>query len=161
MAVIDLLLVIANYVFDNRCCSPVHFGGQMDVLIEQEIELHQYETRQNKTDIERLIHPSFSEIGKSGNSYDFASIIKMMAIEKPSNTRVHSQKYECVQLEPSVQLLKYESALVNECGEISDYAKRCSIWAFTGICWQLMYHQGTPCSPFELHPIQTLFASAD
>lgn len=137
------------------------FGGQMDVLIEQEIELHQYETRQNKTDIERLIHPSFSEIGKSGNSYDFASIIKMMATEKPSNTRVHSQKYECIQLEPSVQLLKYESVLVNECGEISNYAKRCSIWAFTGTCWQLKYHQGTPCSPFELEPIQPLFVSTD
>lgn len=30
----------------------------MDILIEQEIELHQYEIRQSKTDIERLIHPS-------------------------------------------------------------------------------------------------------
>ncbi len=122
----------------------------MDILIEQEIELHQYEIRQSKTDIERLIHPSFVEVGKSGTSYDFDSIIEMMEGEESSSTRIHSQRYECIQLEPSVQLLRYESALVSEFGEVSDFAKRRSIWAFTGTCWQLKYHQGTPCSPFEL-----------
>ncbi|MEZ9243198.1 DUF4440 domain-containing protein [Vibrio lentus] len=122
----------------------------MDILVEQEVELHQYEIRQSRSDIERLIHPSFSEVGKSGISYDFASIIKMMSSEEPSDVRIHSQNYECIQLEPSVQLLKYESALVAASGEISDFAKRCSIWVFTGTCWQLKYHQGTPCPAFEL-----------
>lgn len=117
----------------------------MDIIVRQEIELHQYAIRRNKADIERLIHPSFVEVGKSGMSYDFDSILKMMQAEKPSNTRVHSQRYECTQLEPSVQLLRYESALVNETGELSDFAKRCSIWIFTGSCWQLKYHQATPC----------------
>lgn len=84
----------------------------MDISVEQEVELHQYETRQNKDDIERLIHPSFSEVGKSGYSYDFSSIVEMMQAEEPSSVRVHSQGYECTQLEPSVQLLKYQSALV-------------------------------------------------
>jgi hypothetical protein len=122
----------------------------MDILVEQEVELHQYEIRQSRSVIERLIHPSFSEVGKSGISYDFASIIKMMSSEEPSDVRIHSQNYECIQLEPSVQLLKYESALVAASGEISDFAKRCSIWVFTGTCWQLKYHQGTPCPAFEL-----------
>lgn len=122
----------------------------MDILVEQEVDLHQYEIRQSRSDIERLIHPSFSEVGKSGISYDFASIIKMMSSEEPSDVRIHSQNYECIQLDPSVQLLKYESALVAASGEISDYAKRCSIWVFTGTCWQLKYHQGTPCPAFEL-----------
>jgi hypothetical protein len=122
----------------------------MDIAIAQEIELHQYETRHNLADIERLIHPSFVEVGKSGTSYDFDSIIKTMQAEVPSNVRIYSQHYECTQLEPSVQLLRYESALVNESGEASDFAKRCSIWAFTGSGWQLKYHQGTPCEPFDL-----------
>ncbi len=122
----------------------------MDILIEQEIELHQYQTRQNQSELDRLIHLSFTEVGKSGNSYDFAAIIEMMAMEEPSDIRVHSQKYECIQLEPSVQLLKYETAHVSKSGEISDYAKRCSIWAFMGTSWQLKYHQGTPCAPFKL-----------
>ena len=125
----------------------------MNILIEQEIELHQYETRKSNTDLERLIHQSFSEVGKSGNSYDFASIVEMMKTEVSSSSRIHSQNYECNQLEPSVQLLKYESAVVDETGQVSDYAKRCSIWAFTGLYWQLKYHQGTPCPPFELKDI--------
>ncbi|QUJ70453.1 DUF4440 domain-containing protein (plasmid) [Photobacterium sp. GJ3] len=122
----------------------------MDILIEQEIELHQYDIRQSKADIDRLIHPCFLEVGKSGNSYDFTSIKQLMASEEPSNTRIHSQSYQCIQLEPSVQLLTYESAMVSASGEVSDYAKRCSIWVFTGTCWQLKYHQGTPCAPFKL-----------
>ena len=122
----------------------------MNVLVKQEIELHQYEVRQSPTEIRRLIHPSFSEVGKSGNSYDFTSIIEIMSSEEPSRVSIHSQNYECIQLEPSLQLLKYESALITESGDVSDYAKRCSIWAFTGTCWQLKYHQGTPCSAFEL-----------
>tara|TARA_R110002167_G_scaffold10266_16_gene47424 strand:+ start:1061 stop:1441 length:381 start_codon:yes stop_codon:yes gene_type:complete len=123
----------------------------MDILVKQEIELHRYDTRKSDTDIQRLIHPSFSEVGKSGNSYDFTSIIEMMSSEEPSRVSIHSQNYECIQLEPSLQLLKYESALVSKkSGDVSDYAKRCSIWAFTGTCWQLKYHQGTPCSAFEL-----------
>ncbi|EAR55353.1 hypothetical protein SKA34_14625 [Photobacterium sp. SKA34] len=97
----------------------------MDTLIEQEVELNQYEIRQSKTDIERLIHPSFVEVGKSGTSYDFDSIIDMMEGEELSSTRIHSQRYECIQLEPSVQLLRYESALVSEFGKVSDFAKRC------------------------------------
>ncbi|UPR53328.1 DUF4440 domain-containing protein [Vibrio cyclitrophicus] len=125
----------------------------MDLLVEQEIELHQYDVRHNQLDRERLIHPQFSEVGKSGNSYDYSSIVKMMETEEPSNTRVHSQSYECIQLEPSVQLLKYESAIVDKSGEVSDYAKRCSIWVFTGTSWQLKYHQGTPCSPFKFEQI--------
>lgn len=122
----------------------------MDILVEQEVELHQYEVRKNRADIERLIHPSFTEVGKSGNSFNFLSIIEMMSSQKPSNSHVHSQHYECIQIEPSVYLLKYESALVKESGEVSDYAKRCSIWVFTASSWQLMYHQGTPCAAFEL-----------
>ncbi|POC02291.1 DUF4440 domain-containing protein, partial [Vibrio vulnificus] len=53
----------------------------MDILVEQEIELHQYEIRKNRADIERLIHPSFTEVGKSGNSFNFDSIIEMMSSE--------------------------------------------------------------------------------
>ncbi|WP_421853368.1 hypothetical protein [Marinomonas sp.] len=40
--------------------------------------------------------------------------------------------------------------MVSDSGAVSDYAKRFSIWTFTDTCWQLKYHQGTPCSPFEL-----------
>ncbi|MGF1751943.1 DUF4440 domain-containing protein [Vibrio cionasavignyae] len=122
----------------------------MEVIIEQEIALHQFEVRQDKVEIERLIHPDFREVGRSGNSYDFKSIVRMMETEKPSNVQVHSQNYECVALEPTVKLLTYESALIDDSGQGSNFSKRSSIWALVGELWQLKYHQGTPCDVFEI-----------
>ncbi|KLN66579.1 MULTISPECIES: nuclear transport factor 2 family protein [Vibrio] len=121
----------------------------MDILIEQEKALHQFSVRQDNTERERLIHPTFREVGKSGTSFDFATIVEMMEGEETSEVVIHSQDYECIQLEPSVQLLLYKSALISVDGEVSNYAKRSSIWAFTGCNWQLKYHQGTPCPAFE------------
>ena len=121
----------------------------MEVIIEQEIALHQFEVRQDKVEIERLIHPDFREVGRSGNSFDFKSIVRMMETEKPSNVQVHSQNYECVALEPTVQLLTYETALIDDSGQVSNFTKRSSIWVLVGELWQLKYHQGTPCDAFE------------
>ncbi|BBN82239.1 hypothetical protein PA25_22240 [Pseudoalteromonas sp. A25] len=122
----------------------------MDILIKHEIELHQYHIRQSKLDLARLLHSSFTEVGVSGQHYDFTSILQMMAAESPANTRVHSQQYECIKLAPGVYLLKYQSALVNGLGVVSDFAKRSSIWIFADTRWQLKYHQGTACPPFAL-----------
>ncbi|MEX0335760.1 DUF4440 domain-containing protein [Vibrio tubiashii] len=122
----------------------------MDILIEQEKALHQFLVRKDKAERERLIHATFREVGKSGTSFDFETISEMMEGEEPSQVIIHSQDYECIQLEPSVQLLLYKSALISADGEISSYAKRSSIWAFTGCNWQLKYHQGTLCPAFEI-----------
>ncbi|MCG9786834.1 DUF4440 domain-containing protein [Vibrio mediterranei] len=122
----------------------------MEVIIEQEIALHQFEVRQDKVEIERLIHPDFREVGRSGNSYDFKSIVRMMETEKPSNVQVHSQNYECVALEPTVQLLTYESALIDDSGQARNFTKRSSIWVLVGEFWQLKYHQGTPCEVLKI-----------
>ncbi|NAX47854.1 DUF4440 domain-containing protein [Photobacterium halotolerans] len=122
----------------------------MEVIIEQEIALHQYETRQNLDEVTRLLHSSFKEVGRSGRTFGYASIVEMMQNEEPSSGYIHSQEYDCIQLEPSVQLLLYKSAWVSEAGEIGAFSKRSSIWVFTGQNWQMKYHQGTPCPEFEL-----------
>lgn len=122
----------------------------MEVLIEQEIALHQHEIRQNIDDVARLLHSTFKEVGRSGLSFDYCSILDMMQGEEPSNGYIHSQEFECIVLEPSVQLLLYKSAWVSETGEVSAFSKRSSIWVFTGQGWQMKYHQGTPCAEFEL-----------
>lgn len=120
----------------------------MKILIEQEIALHQYEVRQNKADITRLLHPEFREVGESGTSYDFQSINTMMEEGDASNGYIYSQDFECINLEESVQMLLYKSASVNELGIKSHFAKRVSIWVLNGEQWQLKYHQGTPCDLF-------------
>lgn len=122
----------------------------MNFLIEQEIALHQYEIRQNKAEITRLLHPEFREVGESGTSYDFQSINAMMEEEQASNGYIHSQDFECINLESCVQMLLYKSAWVNELGIKSLFAKRVSIWVLNGVQWQLKYHQGTPCDSFSI-----------
>lgn len=122
----------------------------MNILIEQEVALHQYDIRQNKQEIARLIHPSFREIGQSGRSFDFQTIVEMMVNEQPSNGHIHSQDYEIIPLEPSTHLLLYRTVWIDELGNKTHYAKRSSIWSFNGENWQLKYHQGTPCEAFEL-----------
>lgn len=68
----------------------------MNILVEQDIELHLYDICQSETDIVRLIPPDFSEVGLSGNSYDFASSVEMMKAEESSNFRIHSEGYEYI-----------------------------------------------------------------
>ncbi|KAF7781279.1 hypothetical protein PRUB_b0441 [Pseudoalteromonas rubra] len=122
----------------------------MEVLIAQETELHQYETRQNRDAIERLLHADFAEVGMSGTSYNFDSIVAMMDEESPTQLRVHAQNYSCDKLAPDVYLLRYQCALVGQHGAVSEFAKRCSIWVLAQGRWQLKYHQGTACAPFAL-----------
>lgn len=122
----------------------------MDILIEQEIALHQYEVRQNDAEVARLLHHSFIEVGKSGRTFDYSSIIELMKQEKPSNGYIHAQNFLVTQLEASVQLLRYESAYIGSDGVATHFAKRSSIWCFTGTGWQMKYHQGTVCEPFNL-----------
>lgn len=122
----------------------------MDILIEQEVALHQYDVRQNKLEVTRLLHPDFREVGVSGRSYDYESIVKRMGAEKSSKGHIHSQDYECIQIEPSAQLLLYRSVFVDEHGGFSHFAKRSSIWVLSGVQWQMKYHQGTSCEPFQL-----------
>lgn len=123
---------------------------RMKFLIEQEVLLQQYETRQNEHEVMRLLHPDFVEVGRSGRSFDLQSILELMENEEPSTGKIHSQSFECIALEPSVQLLLYKSAWVDSKGSASLYTKRSSIWVFTGEKWQLKYHQGTPCEPFRI-----------
>ncbi|CAH0536639.1 DUF4440 domain-containing protein [Vibrio marisflavi] len=122
----------------------------MNILIEQEKALHQHETRQSPTETTRLLHPTFREVGRSGDSYSYSSIIKMMESEEPSSGYLHSQDYQCIKLEQTVYLILYKSAWVSDEGSISGFAKRSSIWIHEEDKWQMKYHQGTPCRSFEL-----------
>jgi len=123
----------------------------MDVLIEQEIALHQHEIRTDREQVERLLHPDFVEIGRSGKQYDFQSIWDSEL--KASNPQhvLHSQDYLAVKLSPGVMLLLYQTATKQSVGGYSDYAKRSSVWVFNESCWQMIYHQGTPCEAFEIN----------
>ena len=122
----------------------------MKILIEQETALHQYEIRHNSMEVKRLLHPQFKEVGRSGITYDFTTTAQLMAKEQPAKGHLHAQEFECITLQPSVQLLLYKSAWIDDAGNASAFAKRSSTWIFTGLGWQMIYHQGTPCEAFAI-----------
>ncbi|WP_375753596.1 DUF4440 domain-containing protein [Vibrio sp. HN007] len=122
----------------------------MDILIQQEKALHQFEVRKNKQEVARLLSPDFYEVGKSGESFDYPMIVEMMAAEEPSTGHIHSQGYNAIELEQSVYLLLYNTAWIDDAGNVSLFSKRSSIWVNNEAGWQMRYHQGTPCKPFVL-----------
>ncbi len=122
----------------------------MNILIEQEKALHKHAVRTCLADIQRLIHPDFVEIGRSGATYNFRDMVESMAAEAPPHGHLYAQDFQCRQLEPAVQLVLYKSVWLNDDGSKTSFAKRASIWVFTGERWQLKFHQGTPCPAFAL-----------
>jgi hypothetical protein len=121
----------------------------MDLLVDQERALHQYEIRKNLVEVTRLIHPGFEETGLTGTRYDFDSIVELMQKEEPTKGHIHSQDYTDIMLAPTVYLLLYRSAWVDEFGTRSRFARRSSIWVLNGDQWQLQYHKGTACKASE------------
>lgn len=113
-----------------------------------EIRLHQHEVRTDLTQLKDLLHPSFTEIGYSGKRYDLAAITANLAAEEPPTHTIWSQGYEFTEYtENTVQLL-YQSALMDDKGELSRHAMRTSIWVKYSNHWQMIYHQGTPTKSF-------------
>lgn len=121
----------------------------MDKIRELETALHHPEIRTNREQLMRLLHPEFVEIGYSGRTYDFDTIINSLLDEEPSAYTMWSQNFETTQLADDVFLLIYEQARIDEHGILSRHAKRSSVWTKNNDQWQIIFHQGTPTEPFE------------
>jgi len=122
----------------------------MNIIIEQEIELHQVWFNSNKPIVERLLHPDFKEVDESGRSHNFNEILSFMDHAKHSDDRVHAQDFELLNLSSDCIVLLYKSALLASNGEYRSFAKRSSIWVESDGLWKMKYHQGTHCEAFEL-----------
>ena len=121
----------------------------MEILIQKELSLHQFDIRTNQDSLSTLLHPEFLEVGKSGKTYNYQSIIESMGLEKRTDSSIHSQDYECIRLDNNAYLILYRTAVIDRKGAASDYAKRSSVWIYDGEEWKLRYHQGTPCAKFQ------------
>ncbi len=122
----------------------------MNILVFQEKALHQFEVRQSKASVSKLLHPGFREVGVSGKSYDYDEIMAMMEQEQAIPGHLHAQDFDCLELSPDVHLLTYRSAWVDGNGLVGQFSKRSSVWVREGEDWQMKFHQGTPCSHFDL-----------
>ena len=118
-------------------------------LRKMEAALHQHEVRTNIARLQLLLHPKFIEIGYSGKTHDYNSIISNLLSEKNSVFKVWSQDYEYTELSNTVIQLTYKSAKQDKYGSLSRHAKRSSIWVNELGEWKMKFHQGTPTDAFE------------
>ena len=111
--------------------------------------LHEPHTRRDRSKVDALLHEPFLEFGRSGRCWDRAEMLEYLATDR-SDSRVVSQDFAVTQLGPTVALLTYRSARVDDTGTASKFTRRSSVWLQTHDGWKLRFHQGTPTEPFEI-----------
>lgn len=114
------------------------------LLFAQEKELLLNSTRKNKQRLEQLLHQSFIEIGRSGNRYSRAAIVKIL------NTEADFPAIEVSDMQ--MQLLTDELAMITYVSQRAESKRprktlRSSLWQRQGSDWLLRFHQGTPAGP--------------
>ncbi len=120
----------------------------LDRLRELEISLHQPTVRSNADRLEELLHESFAEIGRSGQSYCKADIVRQLSSEERSAV-IWAQDFVMHEIGDDIVLLTYKSGHLDSEGDVSRHTLRSSLWQRTELGWRVRFHQGTPTPPFE------------
>jgi len=118
----------------------------LPLLQALEVELHHPGTRCSRQRLSELIHPDFTEVGRSGRTYDRETVLSFLAAQD-THAQVESEGFQLALLAPQVALLTYRSAHRKSEGETHLHTHRSSIWVKdppTG--WRLRHHQGTPAA---------------
>jgi hypothetical protein len=118
-------------------------------LQQLEVELHHPGLRCSQQRIEQLLHPQFREVGRSGTQYTRATVIAHLlsqAVQPTVRPTVQSGGFQATLLAEGCALLTYRSWHRAADGSTSLCALRSSIWLRGATGWQVLYHQGTPCS---------------
>jgi len=107
-----------------------------------EVELHHPGVRCSRARLEQLLHPDFYEVGRSGRTYDRATVIEHLAAQE-SHPIMESGAFALSELAQGVALLTYRSAFADPERGLSYHALRASVWVKNSSGWQMRYHQGT------------------
>jgi hypothetical protein len=126
----------------------MHDDPLLQTLRSLEVKLLQPQVRSDRAKMERLIHPDFLEIGRSGAIYTRADVLNEFAQNPPSYT-VWSQDFAVTRITPKLAILFYRSAHIDPAGSLERHTIRSSIWQSTEQGWRVRFHQGTPCECFS------------
>ena len=122
----------------------------IEIVKNLEVELHQPAVRLDAKRVNKLLHKSFVECGRSGRVYNRNEILEELSGEE-SGISVWSQDFAGEEISDGVILLTYLSAHINSDGELSRHTYRSSLWQQTPHGWQVRFHQGTPIGAFVRH----------
>jgi hypothetical protein len=118
---------------------------RLDQLRQLEVELHHPGARSDRERLERLLHPDFKEVGRSGRAYTRETVVRYLS-EADVHPGVLSDGFAVAELGPDVALLTYRSAQVPSGGGLFNHTLRSSVWVRNDAGWRLRYHQGTPAA---------------
>jgi hypothetical protein len=119
----------------------------LKILVQLEIHLHKVNSRHDEAWLQKTLHPSFREFGRSGRIHDRDSTIATLLAEE-SNQVIWAQDFAVQWLDEQAALLTYRSAIETQGDELELHANRSSIWLQTESGWQIVFHQGTPTERF-------------
>ncbi|MBY6687248.1 DUF4440 domain-containing protein [Rhodococcus sp. BP-149] len=94
-------------------------------------------TRSSLTELDRLLDPSFEEIGASGRLWTRREMIAAL-IEAPEPEPIESANFNGRRVADDMVLVTYET------GHAGRHARRSSLWHRADGGWTLLFHQGTP-----------------
>lgn len=98
------------------------------------------ETRADRGWMDRVLHPDFAEVGRSGRIYDRQEAIETTTY--PFGVDLPLKGFTMDLIDEDVALVRYVSRETRE-GEPSP-SHRTSVWVNTNAGWRLRFHQGTP-----------------
>jgi hypothetical protein len=120
----------------------------LNLLQDMEISLHQTSVRNDREQLDRLLHKDFHEIGRSGAFYSKADTVESLPnLKSPVETLARNFKLTVISNDAC--LLVYEASQSSRDGAPRQYARRSSIWKFEAGNWQMLFHQGTPTHPLD------------
>jgi hypothetical protein len=123
--------------------SDAELGAHLRAL---EIELQQPAVRADAARLDALLHPEFTEFGRSGTVHSRASMFAHLAAET-TPAAIVADDFALRRLGPAVALLNYRSAHRAPDGTLTRHTLRTSIWVHTAAGWQMSFHQGTATDP--------------
>jgi hypothetical protein len=91
-------------------------------------------------DFDRVMAPSYWEVGASGRRYSRDFILRYLAEHPPADAEASGwtcSDFNLQQLGPETYLLTYS---LDQNGRVT---RRSTIWRRNGAEWQILYHQGT------------------
>jgi len=115
----------------------------LPALTALETELHHPGSPCTRERLERLLHPDFHEVGRSGVRYTRQRVIDFLAT-RTQVPNVVACDHRIDVMGPDVALLHFRSHEIGGDGTPFHVALRASVWRRTAMGWQLAYHQGTP-----------------
>ena len=97
------------------------------------------DTRFDRAYMEAVLHPEFTEVGRSGRLFSREEVLDMPHVE--IRVEIPRETFAVSEVADGVALVSYQTIPVDS---LHGSAHRSSLWIAVGTRWLLRYHQGTP-----------------